>query len=240
MEGGCVVNDDQDQVPAIDDIADRVAGDDVAATTPAGRPSTGRLAHALGVNRRTISKWRARYSDCPAGVDETEWRAFCARHLIRGLRAPLTAPALDVPHGTAAAPVAPNAAGAVPGAHAGAPAEGWSPAQRKAIADAELSERRRVKVQLEIDELQHRLVARDDLLTMVGALSTVYVHELVDLPAALVREMGEALPIDLRRTTRRACERAVEALRGRLETTLRSKLATVLAGPSPRGGADVG
>ncbi len=129
------------------------------------------LARRLSVNPRTIYKWLDR--GAPADLEEASTREWCRMNGIRRLRAPLT---IDVPRGSPSAPGTtppPGGAGAAPGLSAVPPPEGWSPAQRKAIADAALSDARHVKVQLEIDELERRLVPRDDLVAIVGALSLV-------------------------------------------------------------------
>jgi hypothetical protein len=186
------------------------------------------LARRLSVNPRTIYKWLDR--GAPVTLDEAAMREWCRMNGVTRLRPPL---AVDVPRGAADAPGTPStlgAAAAAKGLAALAPAEGWSPAQQKAIADAELSESRKQKVQLEIAELERRLVGRDDLVSVAGALSLVYVHELVDLPAAALRAL-EQLPVEWRRPVRKAIEDAIEALRGNLEATLRVKLVAVLRGP---------
>ncbi len=187
------------------------------------------LARRLSVNPRTIYKWLVR--GAPADLDEAAMREWARMNGIRGLRAPLT---IDVPRGPADAPGTtappPVGAGAPQGLSAVAPPEGWSPAQRKAIADAALSDARHVKVQLEIDELERRLVPRDDLVAIVGALSLVYVHALVDLPATAVRAL-DRLPVEWQKPVRRAIEEAIVGLRGSLEATLRVKLDATLRGP---------
>ncbi len=188
------------------------------------------LARRLSVNPRTIYKWLAR--GAPASLDETAMREWARMQGIRGLRQPLT---IDVPRGAADAPgteqaTAPGAAAAAKGLAALAPAEGWSPAQQKAIADAELSRSRDRKVLLEIAELERRLVSRDDLVRVAGALSMVYVHALVDLPAAMVRSLDH-LPAEWARPVRKAAEVEIHALRGRLEAKLREEIEEVLRGP---------
>jgi hypothetical protein len=186
------------------------------------------LARRLSVNPRTIYKWLDR--GAPASLDEAATREWCRMNGVTRLRPAL---GVEVPRGAADAPgttSAPGAAAAAKGLAALAPAEGWSPAQQKAIADAELSESRKHKVQLEIAELERRLVSRDDLVSVAGALSLVYVHALVDLPASAQRAL-EQLPVEWRRPVRKAIEDAIEALRGNLEATLRAKLVAVLRGP---------
>lgn len=190
------------------------------------------LARRLDVNPRTIYKWLAR--GAPVALDEATMREWARMHGIRGLRPSL---AIDVPRGAANAPgteqaptIAPAGAGAAKSLAALAPAEGWSPAQQKAMADAALSESRQHKVQLEIAELERRLVSRDDLVAIAGALSLVYIHELVDLPAATVRAC-EQLPAEWRRPIRKAMNDCIEALRGKLEAKLRDKLDAILRGP---------
>ncbi len=190
------------------------------------------LARRLDVNPRTIYKWLAR--GAPAVLDEATMREWARMHGIRGLRPAL---AIDVPRGSVSAPgtesvspTAPGSAGAAKGLAAIAPPEGWSPAQQKAMADAALSESRQHKVLLEIAELERRLVSRDDLVAIAAALSLVFIHELVDLPAATVRAC-EQLPAEWRRPLRKAMNDGIEALRGKLEATLRDKLDAVLRGP---------
>lgn len=186
------------------------------------------LANRLGVNPRTIYKWLKR--GAPASLDEPAMREWARMNGIRGLRAPLT---IDVPRGTTNAPGTTPATGDTGAGKALAampPAEGWSPAQRKAIADAALSDDRRRKVQLEIGELEHRLVDRADLVSIVGALSMVYLHELADLPAAAVRTL-DRLPVEWQRPMRKAIADAIDGLRGSLEGTLRTKLEALLHRP---------
>lgn len=188
------------------------------------------LARRLSVNPRTIYKWLAR--GLPPSLDEATTREWARMQGIRGLREALT---IDVPRGSADAPgtetaTTPGAAGAAKGLSAIAPPEGWSPAQQKALADAVLSDERRRKVVLEIAELERRLVSRDDLVRVAGALSMVYVHALVDLPAAMVRSLDH-LPAEWARPVRKAAEVEIHALRGRLEAKLREEIEEVLRGP---------
>ncbi len=224
--------------PTNQDLGDRSA---VTADPAAPRSARGRrerklrvveLARRLSVNERTIYKWLAR--GLPPSLDEATTREWARMQGIRRLRAPLT---IDVPRGAADAPgaepapaPAPGAAGAAKGLAALAPPEGWSPAQQKAIADAELSRSRDRKVLLEIAELERRLVSRDDLVRVAGALSMVYVHALVDLPAAMVRSLDH-LPAEWARPVRKAAEVEIHALRGRLEAKLREEIEEVLRGP---------
>ncbi len=188
------------------------------------------LARRLSVNPRTIYKWLAR--GLPPALDEATTREWARMQGIRGLREALT---IEVPRSTADAPgteppTTPATAAAAKGLAALAPAEGWSPAQQKALADAELSDARHRKVQLEIAELERRLVSREDLVRVAGALSMVFVHALVDLPAAMVRSL-EHLPAEWARPVRKAAEAEIHALRGRLEAKLRDEIEEVLRGP---------
>jgi hypothetical protein len=188
------------------------------------------LARRLSVNPRTIYKWLDR--GAPASLDEAAMREWCRMNGVSRLRPPLV---VDVPRGSTDAPgttTAPDAAAAAgQSSDAPVPEGGWSPAQRKADADAKLSDERRRKVQLEIAELERRLVGRDDLVSIAGALALVFVHELTDLPAAAIRALDQ-LPVDWRKPVRRAIEDGIERLRGNLESTLRAKLVATLNGPA--------
>jgi hypothetical protein len=186
------------------------------------------LARRIGVNPRTIYKWLAR--GLPVTLDEPAVREWARMQGIRGLREPLT---IEVPRGAADAPgttPSPGAATAAKGLMAVAPPEGWSPAQHKALADADLSDIRKHKVQLEVAELERRLVDRQALVNIAGALATVFVHELVDLPAATVRLLDQ-LPVEWQKPLRQAVAQAIDKLRGNLESTLRAKLEAELRGP---------
>lgn len=194
--------------------------------------SDARLANAIGINRRTVYKLRMR--GAPASRDERAWREWCAAQCIR-IRPALVLDDIagDVPRGTHEKSVdAPSTAGvAIASGLQAKPAEGWSPTAMKNLRDAELRELQAQKVRMEIAALEHDLVARDAVLRLAGALSAIYVHELIDLPAQAVRAL-DALPVEWKRPVRKAVEQAIESLRGRLSTSLRQKLAAVLAGPA--------
>jgi hypothetical protein len=231
LNGGYVVTDQPDDVRPSSIAADPAVPRSAQARR-ARKVCLVELARRLSVNPRTIYKWLAR--GAPAALDEATMREWARMNGIRGLRPALS---IDVPRGSADAPgtepataTTPGSAAAAKGRAAIAPPEGWSPAQQKAMADADLSESRRHKVRLEIAELERRLVGRDDLVAIAGALSLVYVHALVDLPAGTVRRCDQ-LPPEWRRAIRKAMEEEIEALRGNLEATLRAKLTAVLRGP---------
>lgn len=226
------------------DRAEPPAGGE-ALSAPAKRRQrgVGHLASALGLNRRTLYKLQA--AGAPATTDEATWRTWLRRERPRmRVRDPV---ALDVPRGPndldddASDGDAPDADGADAAAAGGASSattggialpESW--AQEKSRRDAEVATLKAKSLELEIGAQERRLIDRADVIQVVGAVAIEIVGELVDLPARAVESVA-SLPIELRKPVRRAIERAISDLRGRVSTTLRARLRAALA---PKGDAN--
>lgn len=206
----------------------------------------GRLAAALGVDRRTLYKLQLR--GAPAAFTEPEWREWLRMCRPRmQVRPPLELRA-DVPRGpdddaeldaadadqvveiSTRSPAAAGAEGK--GADAAPASEKESPGIAKLTAETEVRNLQARKLRLEIDEQERRLVPRDQVATALEALAAEIVSELVDLPAASVRETQRTLP-DMpdawRKPIRRCIEQAVGELRDRVAKALRERLRSALA-----------
>jgi hypothetical protein len=213
---------------------------------PKRQRGAGRLAAALGLDRRTLYKLQAR--GAPATFDELLWREWLRMCRPRmAVRAALTITA-DVPRGpddpldagddrreaTAAATGSPaGAAGGQDAPTNPGGAERESPAIAKLTAETDVRHLQARKLRLEIDEQERRLVARDQVAVVFETLAAAIVAELVDLPAQAVRETAKLLP-DMpeawRKPIRRCVEQAVAELRDRVAKSLRAQLRQALTG----------
>lgn len=212
-----------------DDLTADAAADLGPSKPPAGRgdATVGRLAHALGINRRTIYKLRAR--GAPDSLDERAWRDWCHREGIRCRAAVTVVDGFDdVPRGTTPPIPAAAPAAASPSTPMEAPTS-WS--QEKAREDALLKREQRTKVQIEIAEKQRLLVDRDQVAKALQVQAETILAELVDLPAQLVRRLVD-VPAEHRPRVRRACEQAIEAARQRMVDSMRLRYREALATPT--------